>query len=523
MCSIGSSSVRSKAKSHQFHNYPVNQLFGVQNEFPSFMANQHRLLAPRDCDYYLQRLDALPTKFDQLLESLKLREEKQILPPRFVVEKVLKEMDAFVAQPATENILSTSFRAGAAKIEKLTDAQRADYQTRVETAVTSRVYPAYQKLIAYFRALLPKTTTDDGAWKLPDGEAFYSYMLYQNTTTKLKADEIHQLGLSEVARIEAEMRAILDAQGFAGRPIGESMEALGKDPRFLFSNDDKGRSEALASPRTPPWKSPSVARSWSTPRCDRFPARCVRRGRRRAGDRPPRQAPAHVLRLGRPHGLAGRRRHRRPARRHQGPHISIRYFQQCISLGRRQGLIQFVTADDRAVDRALTGRMAALYKELICKGAAWGVANPTAGLPSQRRRVRTAETRTVPGRRGDRLTLPPKPLGEQSAAAVPAGRERSDGALPGRRAHRLRRLDLGRFGGEVGRRRRCWPWRTFAPVRPACSGLGHGDATAELPVTVGGGAPSLAVSRPAATGVYSVDETVRSLAFLTSLGRPRLS
>ncbi|PKT70396.1 oxidoreductase [Streptomyces populi] len=69
------------------------------------------------------------------------------------------------------------------------------------------------------------------------------------------------------------------------------------------------------------------------------------------------------------------------------PHVSIRYFQQCVSLGRKDGLIQFVTADDRAVDRALTGRTAALYKELICKGAAWGVANPTMGLPSRRRRV----------------------------------------------------------------------------------------------------------------------------------------
>jgi uncharacterized protein (DUF885 family) len=235
-----------EGEKYQWHNYPVNQLFGVQNEFPSFMANQHRLLTPRDCDYYLQRLDALPTKFDQLLENLKLREEKQILPPRFVVEKVLKEMDAFVAQPAAENILSSSFKTRAAKIEKLTDAQRADYQTRVEAAVTSRVYPAYQKLIAYFRALLPRTTTDDGVWKLPDGEAFYTFMLRENTTTTLKPDEIHQLGLSEVARIEAEMRAILDAQGFAGRPIGESMEALGKDPRFLFSNDDKGRADALA-------------------------------------------------------------------------------------------------------------------------------------------------------------------------------------------------------------------------------------------------------------------------------------
>ncbi|MFJ8645925.1 NAD(P)/FAD-dependent oxidoreductase [Streptomyces sp. NPDC093546] len=69
------------------------------------------------------------------------------------------------------------------------------------------------------------------------------------------------------------------------------------------------------------------------------------------------------------------------------PRVSIRYFQQCVSLGRKEGLIQFVTADDRAKDGALTGRVAALYKELICKGAAWGVANPTAGLPTRRRRV----------------------------------------------------------------------------------------------------------------------------------------
>ncbi|WP_030771906.1 NAD(P)/FAD-dependent oxidoreductase [Streptomyces sp. NRRL F-2664] len=69
------------------------------------------------------------------------------------------------------------------------------------------------------------------------------------------------------------------------------------------------------------------------------------------------------------------------------PRVPIRYFQQCISLGRKGGLIQFVTADDRAVDRVLTGRAAGFYKELICKGATWGVAHPTAGLPTRRRRV----------------------------------------------------------------------------------------------------------------------------------------
>ena len=230
----------------QWHNYPVNQLFGVQNEFPSFMANTHRLLNRQDCEYYLMRLNALPKKFDQLLEGVELREEKKIAPPRFVVEKVLKEMSDFVAKPVSENILATSFKTRAGQIAKLTEQDRADFQTRVEAAITGQVYPAYHKLIDHFTALLPKTTTDDGVWKLPDGEDFYAYALRDNTTTSLKPDEVHALGLSEVTRIETEMRALLDANGFAGQPIGASMDKLAKDPRFLFSNDDKGRAEALA-------------------------------------------------------------------------------------------------------------------------------------------------------------------------------------------------------------------------------------------------------------------------------------
>src|SRR5256714_6335216 len=235
-----------EGEKYQWHNYPVNQLFGVQNEFPSFMANTHRLLAPRDCEYYRQRLIAVGMKFDQLLESLKVREQKGILPPRFVVEKVLAEMNNFVSQPASENILATSFKTRAAKISDLTDDQRVAFQKKVETAIADNVYPAYHKLIDYFTAILPKTTTDDGVWKLPDGDAFYAYALRKSTTTTLKPDEVHELGLSEVTRIEAEMRALLDANGFAGRPVAEAMEELRKDPRFQFSNDDKGRTDALA-------------------------------------------------------------------------------------------------------------------------------------------------------------------------------------------------------------------------------------------------------------------------------------
>ena len=238
--------IQAEGEKWQWHDYPVNQLFGVQNQFPSFMANTHRLLSEKDCNYYVMRLDALPKKFDQVLDGLRIREQKQILPPRFVVEEVLKEMTDFIAKPASENILATSFKTRAAKIDKLSEPQRADFQARVETAITNKVYPAYQKLIDYFHEVLPKTTNDDGVWKLPDGDAFYAYKLHENTTTTLNPTEVHELGLREVSRIEGEMRAILDANGFSGQPIGEAMDKLAKDPRFLYSNDDKGRSEALA-------------------------------------------------------------------------------------------------------------------------------------------------------------------------------------------------------------------------------------------------------------------------------------
>src|SRR6201997_2389777 len=107
--------VQVEGEKWQWHNYPVNQLFGVQNEFPSFMANTHRLLTRKDCEYYVKRLDALPKKFDQTLDGLRVREQKQILPPRFVVEEVLKEMGDFVGKPASGNILATPFKTRRAK------------------------------------------------------------------------------------------------------------------------------------------------------------------------------------------------------------------------------------------------------------------------------------------------------------------------------------------------------------------------------------------------------------------------
>ena len=229
-----------------FHNYPVNQLFGVQSNLPDFMANQHRIPDRKGAEQYLSRLGEWGRKFDQVIAGLKYREERQITPPRFVVQRVLKEMRGFVAKPATENILYTSF---VKRLDPLTDVSAADkaaLKAQVASAITAQVYPAYQRLIDYFAALEPKTTTDDGVWKLPDGDAFYAQQLHTYTTTRMTPQQVHDLGVSEVARIETEMRAILDAQGHTGGTPAEQLQKLKDEARFLFPNTDYGRKAALA-------------------------------------------------------------------------------------------------------------------------------------------------------------------------------------------------------------------------------------------------------------------------------------
>jgi len=229
-----------------FHNYPVNQLFGIQNGLPDFMANIHRIPDRRGAEDYLARLGEWGRKFDQVIAGLKYREERGITPPRFVVQRVLKEMRAFIAKPAVENMLYTTF---AGKLDPLTTVAAADkaaLKAQVAAAITGQVYPAYQRLIDYVAALEPKTTTDDGVWKLPDGDAFYAEQLHTYTTTRMTPQQVHDLGVGEVARIEAEMRAILDAQGHPGGTPAEWLQKLQKEDRFLYPNDDAGRTAALA-------------------------------------------------------------------------------------------------------------------------------------------------------------------------------------------------------------------------------------------------------------------------------------
>lgn len=230
------------------HNYPLNQLFGVQSNFVTFLATQHGVASQADAEAYVARLGKTPVMVAQVMEGLQAREAAGILPPTFVVEKVLAEMRAFTATPATDSILYTAFVEKLDKLpaDTLAPQAREKLLAQVEGAINDAVYPGYQRFIAYYDRLLPLTQGNRGVWALPDGEAFYAWSARLHTSTDMTPAQIHQLGLDEVARIEAEMDAILVAEGLVEGSIGARVQQVAAREDQLYPDTDAGRAAIIA-------------------------------------------------------------------------------------------------------------------------------------------------------------------------------------------------------------------------------------------------------------------------------------
>ena len=235
-----------KMRRFRFHSYPVNQLFGLQNSIPRFLDTFHRVNEPEDAEHYISRLSKIDTKLDQNMEGLLVREEMNIIPPTFVIDKSVEIMENFVAQPAEENVLYVSFQEKLEKADAIDETQRAVFLDAAREQIETVVYPAYQGYIDYFADLRESSTNDAGVWKLPDGEAFYNYMLRTITTTNMTADEIHELGLAEVDRIQAEMLEIFEAEGYdPSLGVKALFDELAEDDRFYYPDTDEGRAQIL--------------------------------------------------------------------------------------------------------------------------------------------------------------------------------------------------------------------------------------------------------------------------------------
>ena len=230
------------------NQYVFTQLDGAQSEFPSFMVNFNKVESVTDARNYIARLKASKRYFAQLQARAEAQAAKGVLLPKFVYPKMIKAAENVIAgAPFGAGEDSPLFADIKAKIGKL-DISQADKDAllaQARTALLENVGPAYQKLIAMFKRHAAKADDRDGAWKLPDGDKFYAARLKHYTTTDLTADEIHEIGLKEVARIQGEMHKIMDKVGFKGS-LQDFYTFLRTDPRFTYPNTDEGRARYMA-------------------------------------------------------------------------------------------------------------------------------------------------------------------------------------------------------------------------------------------------------------------------------------
>ncbi len=232
----------------RFHNYPVNQMFGFHSQLPAFLINMHRIDSVADAKAYISRLNGIPKAFDDVIEGIKLREQNGILPPKFVFEKVLDDSQNVIkGKPFTNSreasVLLDDFKTKVSKLD-LSQSQQRELIAEAEKALVKSVKPAYEKLIATMEDQQQRATADHGAWKFPKGEAFYKNRLKRITTTDLTANEIHEIGLLEVARIHGEMEAIMEKVGFKGS-LQDFFEFMRNDPQFYYANTPEGKEKYL--------------------------------------------------------------------------------------------------------------------------------------------------------------------------------------------------------------------------------------------------------------------------------------
>jgi len=236
------------------HRYVLHQHNGLQSLFPTFLINTHKVETEADMLGYIQRLSGVATALDQLLVRAQANAVAGTRPPRFAYEGVIDQSTKIISgAPFDDGEPSAIWTATEAKLDGLVDSgvidkARADnLREEAREALTSAFAPAYQRIIAWYEADMPNT--DDsakGVGALSDGQAFYNYRLANQTTTELTADEIHNLGLSEVARLRGDMEAVKDQVGFDG-DLKAFFKYIREDDRFYFSDDDAGADQYIAA------------------------------------------------------------------------------------------------------------------------------------------------------------------------------------------------------------------------------------------------------------------------------------
>ena len=222
--------------------YLISQQDGAYFNVPDFLDSTHPIESAADAEAYLARLAEFPRILDLETDEQKRQAARGYLAPAWSLEMALGQIAKLREQPAETSgmVESLARRTAEKKIP-------GDWTARAAKIVSGEVYPALDRQAAALKALLPTTAAGDGATRLPNGEAIYAAALAQATTTSMTPDEVHRLGLAQVAEYSALLDPLLKQAGFSKGTVGERMTALGNAPGQVFPNTDAGRAQLLAS------------------------------------------------------------------------------------------------------------------------------------------------------------------------------------------------------------------------------------------------------------------------------------
>jgi uncharacterized protein (DUF885 family) len=240
--------IAAKTRKFESNDYVFNHMSGPHTYLPTFMVNFHAVNSVEDARAYVARLQ----ETNRYLGQFKTRAEDQaargVLLPQFVYDKLITASKNIISGGPFENTpdspVLADFKVKVGKLN-LNEGDRAALVEQAEDALLGSFRPGYEGLIAMFEAHQAMTNDQDGAWKLPNGADYYNTRLNYYTTTELSADEIHDIGLAEVARIQDEMRGIMKQVGFEA-DLKAFYAFLRTDPQFTYSNDDEGRAKYMS-------------------------------------------------------------------------------------------------------------------------------------------------------------------------------------------------------------------------------------------------------------------------------------
>jgi uncharacterized protein (DUF885 family) len=205
-----------------YYDYPVNSLtiWGKQNWLIDFMVSYQPITDKQDAGDYVARLSQIDTWVEQLLEGLRLRGQAGVVPPSDILEESIRQVEGHLQMQGTGSFqveaiqLYTSFREKLEQVEGISAREMQSLLDSARAEIEQTFLPAFLELRDYLVTLETVATQESGVWRFPDGDAYYAYMLRHETSTNMSPEQIHELGLSEVARIQAAMRAIATRMGY---------------------------------------------------------------------------------------------------------------------------------------------------------------------------------------------------------------------------------------------------------------------------------------------------------------------